>query len=119
MSRDDLEDGPGHYPGTALPGQIGNMVMSGHRTTYGHAFNRLAELRTGDVISLQVRTRTYVYHVIRTQIVDPNDTSVIFPVPGDLHATPTERLLTMTTCNPEYSAAQRLIVTAEMTGGTP
>lgn len=119
VSRDDLEDGPGHYPGTALPGQIGNMVMSGHRTTYGHAFNRLAELRTGDVISLQVRSRTYDYHVIRTQIVDPNDTSVIFPVPGDINAKPTKRLLTMTTCNPEYSAAQRLIVTAEITGGTP
>ncbi len=118
VTRDDLEDGPGHYPGTALPGQIGNMVMSGHRTTYGHAFNRLAELRNGDVVSLQVRNRTYIYHVIRTQIVDPNDTSVIFPVPGDLHASPTKRLLTMTTCNPEYSAAQRLIVTAEMTGGT-
>jgi sortase A len=119
VSRDDLEEGPGHYPGTALPGQIGNMVMSAHRTTYGHAFNRLAELHDGDVISLQVRARTYVYHVVRSQIVDPNDISVIFPVPGDIRAIPNKRLLTLTTCNPEYSASQRLIVTAEITGGTP
>jgi sortase A len=119
VSRDDLEEGPGHYPGTALPGQIGNMVMSAHRTTYGHAFNRLAELHNGDVISLQVRNRTYVYHVVQTQIVDPNDISVIFPVPGNIHAVPSKRLLTLTTCNPEYSASQRLIVTAEITGGTP
>ena len=50
------------------------------------------------------------------QVVDPTDTAVIFPVPGDLRAKPTKRLLTMTTCNPEYSATQRLIVTAELTG---
>jgi sortase A len=122
VSRDDLEKGPGHYPGTALPGQLGNVVISAHRTTYGHAFNRLDELRNGDTVSLQVRSRTYTYRVIRTQIVDPSATSVIFPVPGDLNAVPTKRLLTMTTCNPEYSAAQRLIVTAELTtaatGGT-
>jgi sortase A len=93
------------------------MVVSGHRTTYGHPFNRLAEMRTGDIVSLQVRTVTYRYRVIRTQIVDPSDTAVILPVPGDFGARPTQRLLTMTTCNPEYSAAQRLIVTAELTGG--
>jgi sortase A len=117
VSRGDLEEGPGHYPGTALPGQLGNMVVSGHRTTYGHPFNRFAEMRTGDVVSLQVRTVTYRYRVIRTQIVDPRDTAVIFPVPGNFRARPTQRLLTMTTCNPEYSAVQRLIVTAELTGG--
>ena len=117
VSHNDLEEGPGHYPGTALPGQIGNMVISGHRTTYGEPFNRLAELHNGDAISIQVRNSTYVYHVIRTQIVDPSDTAVIFPVPGDLAARPTKRLLTLTTCNPEYSATQRLVVTAELTGG--
>jgi sortase A len=117
VSHGDLEEGPGHYPGTALPGQLGNVVISGHRTTYGHPFNRLAEMRTGDLVSLQVRSRTYRYRVIRLQIVDPSDTAVILPVPGRFGVTPTQRLLTMTTCNPEYSAAQRLIVTAELTGG--
>jgi sortase A len=119
VGRNDLEKGPGHYPGTALPGQIGNVVISGHRTTYGAPFNRLAELKTGDAISLQVGIHTtYTYHVVGTQVVDPDDTAVILPVPGNRNATPTKRLLTLTTCNPEYSAAQRLIITAQMTGSS-
>jgi sortase A len=117
VGHDDLEEGPGHYPGTALPGQLGNMVISGHRTTFGHPFNRLGEVQSGDIVTLQVRTKTYRYRVIGTQIVDPSDTAVIFPVPGKFGATPTRRLLTMTTCNPEYSAAQRMVVTAELVGG--
>lgn len=112
----DLDEGPGHYPGTAVPGQVGNMVISGHRTTHGEPFNRLAELQVGDAISLQVQNHTYVYRMIRRQIVDPNDTSVIFPVPGNLYAKPTKKLLTLTTCNPEYSAAQRMVIVAELTG---
>jgi sortase A len=111
----DLEEGPGHYPGTALPGQIGNVVISAHRTTYGHSFNQLDELQNGDPVTIQVRNVTYTYRVIRTQIVDPSDTAVILPVPGEFGVKPTQRLLTMTTCNPKYSASQRLIVTAEMT----
>jgi sortase A len=118
VSHNDLEEGPGHYPGTALPGQLGNMVISGHRTTFGHPFNRFAELRPGDIVSLQVRTHLYRYRVIGTQIVDPSDIAVIFPVPGEFGVAPTKRLLTMTTCNPEYSAAQRMVVTAELVGGT-
>jgi len=115
VDRGDLEEGPGHYPGTALPGAVGNMVVSGHRTTYGHPFNRIDELQNGDVISIQVRLHTYRYHVIRTQIVNPDDTAVILPVPGQFGVKPTQRLLTLTTCNPKYSAAQRLIVTAQLT----
>ncbi len=115
VDRDDLEKGPGHYPGTAWPGQVGNMVVSGHRTTYGHPFNRFNELEPGDPIIVQTRNHTYTYHVIRKQIVDPSDVAVILPVPGKPGVKPTQRLLTMTTCNPEYSAAQRLVVTAELT----
>jgi sortase A len=111
----DLQEGPGHYPGTQLPGQVGNMVISGHRTTYGKPFNQLNELVNGDVISIQVAKVLYTYKVMNKQIVQPTDTLVILPVPGQFGATATKRLLTLTTCNPEYSAAQRLIVTAEMT----
>ncbi len=118
VNHGDLEKGPGHYPGTAWPGQVGNMVMSGHRTTFGHPFNRFAELRPGDVVSLQVRTHVYAYKVLGTQIVDPSDIAVIWPVPGRFGVKPTKRLLTMTTCNPEYSAAQRMVVTAELDGST-
>jgi sortase A len=112
----DLEKGPGHYPGTALPGVIGNMVVSGHRTTYGHPFNQVDELQNGDAINIQVRSKTYTYKVIRQEIVDPSDTAVILPVPGKFGVKPTQKLLTLTTCNPKYSAAQRLIITAELSG---
>jgi sortase A len=112
----DLQKGPGHYPGTALPGVTGNMVVSGHRTTYGHPFNQLDELNNGDSINIQVRSKTYSYKVIRKEIVDPSDTAVILPVPGKFGVKPTQKLLTLTTCNPKYSAAQRLIVTAELSG---
>jgi sortase A len=121
VNEGDLQEGPGHYPGTALPGVIGNMVVSGHRTTYGHPFNQLDELQNGDAITLQVRSKTYTYRVIRKQVVEPSDVGVILPVPGEFGVEPTTRLLTLTTCNPKYSASTRLIVTAQMitapTGG--
>jgi sortase A len=115
VGESDLQEGPGHYPGTALPGQIGNMVISGHRTTYGKPFNQMDELVNGDVISIQVAKVLYTYKVINKQVVQPTDVAVILPVPGQFGVKPTKRLLTLTTCNPEYSATQRMIITAQMT----
>lgn len=117
VDHDDLKKGPGHYPKTALPGQIGNTVISGHRTTYGAPFSNLDRLRPGDVVDLQVRYRTYHYRVTGTRIVSPDQRSVLLPVPDRPGAIPTSRFLTMTTCNPKYSAAQRMIVFAEMRPG--
>lgn len=112
---EDLKKGPGHIPGTALPGEVGNVVLSGHRTTYGAPFNRFDELRPGDAVVLETRDRWFTYRVTGTQIVAPTAVEVTYPVPGEPDATPTEPLLTMTTCHPEYSAKQRLIVSAELT----
>ncbi|MGI8536463.1 MAG: class E sortase [Mycobacteriales bacterium] len=111
----DLKKGPGHIPGTAMPGEFGNVVLSGHRTTYGAPFNRFDELRPGDAVVLETRDMWFTYQVTGSQIVSPTAVEVTYPVPGDPTATPTERLLTMTTCNPKYSAKQRLIVSAELT----
>jgi sortase A len=112
VSHEDLKKGPGHYPHTALPGEIGNMVISGHRTTYGAPFNRVDELHTGDPIVIETRTTWFTYRVTGEQIVSPSAVEVTYPVPGKRDAVPTQRLLTLTTCNPKYSAAQRLIVHA-------
>jgi sortase A len=114
VTHEDLKKGPGHYPKTALPGQVGNLVISGHRTTYGAPFSNLDRLRPGDVVDVQVRYRTYHYRVTRTKIVSPDAKDVTLPVPEQPGATPTARSLTLTTCNPRYSAAQRLIVFGEM-----
>ena len=112
VSHENLKNGPGHYPGTALPGVVGNMVISGHRTTYGAPFNRVDELRKGDAIVLETRDTWYTYRVTSEQVVSPSAVEVTYAVPGNKTAVPTKRLLTLTTCNPKYSAKQRLIVHA-------
>jgi sortase A len=114
VGHEDLKRGPGHYPGSALPGQVGNVVVSGHRTTYGAPFNRLDELRVGDAVVVETRDTWFTYRVVRQQIVAPTAVEVTYPVPGDKTAKPVKKLLTLTTCNPKYSAKTRLIITAEL-----
>jgi sortase A len=130
---EDLKKGPGHYPDTALPGQVGNFAVAGHRTTYLAPFNRIDTLRPGDAIVLETRDRWFTYTVQTTaaagvyprvpyqEIVDPSDVAVAYPVPdqSDPQATPTRRLLTFTSCNPKYSAAQRIVVHAVLTQSLP
>ncbi|MEV0400530.1 class E sortase [Actinoallomurus sp. NPDC050550] len=115
----DLRKGPGHYPGTAMPGQIGNFVVSGHRTTYLAPFNRIDELRPGDKILIDTRARQYIYQVTGMTVVSPNDINVAAPVPEHPSKDPTDRLITLTTCHPKYSAAHRLIVFGRMVGSIP
>lgn len=109
VEREVLKQGPGHMPWTPLPGQPGNAVVSGHRTTYGRPFFDLDRLTPGDVIEVETAIGTHVYTVRQSVIVEPTDVWVTEPRPG--------AWLTLTTCNPKYSAAERLIVFAEMTAG--
>ncbi len=110
VSRNGLKKGPGHYPKTAMPGEIGNFAVAGHRTTYGAPFNRAEELKPGDAIVIETGTTWYTYRVRSQEIVAPTALEVIAKVPHKPGATPTERLLTFTTCHPKLSAKQRLIV---------
>ncbi len=105
----DLVNGPGHYPTTVLPGQNGNAAIAGHRTTYGAPFFRINELKPGDVIDLTARGgQRFRYQVSGSQVVSPDDVAVLAPTP--------DARLTLTTCNPVYSATSRLIVTAALVG---
>lgn len=106
-----LEQGPGHYPGTSLPGEEGNVAIAGHRTTYAHPFYNLDALAPGDKIYVLTAQGLFRYTVTGNQLVSPNDTAV-------LNSVPRQATLTLTTCNPRYSAAQRLVVTAKF-DGTP
>lgn len=119
VSVEDLKKGPGHIPGTAMPGEVGNVVLSGHRTTYGAPFNRFDELREGDAVVLETRDTWFTYRMTGSEIVSPDAVEVTYPVPGDPTATPTKKLLTMTTCHPKYSAKQRLIISAELESADP
>ncbi|HEV7888635.1 MAG TPA: class E sortase [Acidimicrobiales bacterium] len=102
----DLKKGPGHYPGTPLPGQKGNAAIAGHRTTYGAPFNRVDELKPGDTINVQTVQGKFRYIVKETQIVRPTQVEVLDDK-GD-------NRLTLTACHPKYSAKQRIVVVAEL-----
>jgi sortase A len=108
VSRSDLRKGPGHYPGTPLPGQPGNAAIAGHRTTYGAPFYRLDQLSPGDVITVTTRQGEFRYVVEGKQVVRPSDG-------GPLRRTMDNRL-TLTTCHPRFSARQRLVVSATLQG---
>ncbi|HJR93144.1 MAG TPA: sortase [Acidimicrobiia bacterium] len=109
VNSETLKKGPGHMPGTPVPGQPGNAVISGHRTTYGRPFYDLDLLEKGDRITVETATGLHVYEVRRTLIVPPDDVKVIQPLVG--------AWLTLTTCHPHFSAAERLIIQAELVEG--
>ena len=104
-----LKKGVGHYQGTAMPGEVGNFAVSGHRTTYGRPFHDIDRLRQGDVIVVETKTNYVVYAVDRHVLVRPWQVEVIAPVPQHPGATPTTAVMTMTSCHPKYSATQRYV----------
>jgi sortase A len=102
----DLKKGPGHYPDSPLPGQEGNAAIAGHRTTYGAPFYRINELEPGDEITVTTVQGEFTYIVKEQHIVSPSDVSVLEDKGDDR--------LTMTSCNPRYSARQRIVVVSEL-----
>jgi sortase A len=109
VATSDLKKGPGHYPSTPFPGELGNAAIAGHRTTYGEPFRRLDELVVGDpIIVTDLLGRRFTYVVTGQRIVSPQDSWVVDTVD------PSIATLTLTTCHPEFSAKQRLIVVAEL-----
>lgn len=108
-----LRAGAGHYVATPLPGEEGNVAIAGHRTTYGRPFHDNDKLRKGDVIILETPIGRHVYRMVRDPyVVDKADWTPIRNTPG-------RRTLTLTTCHPKGSAAQRLIVKAELVKSSP
>ncbi len=108
-----LRSGPGHYPLSDRPGGAGNLAIAGHRTTYGAPFWSLDVLTEGDTIHVvDRRGREWVYAYREQRIVAPTDVWVLGADPLGSGA-PT---ITLTTCHPRGSAAQRLIVWGELLG---
>ena len=96
-------------PDSALPGQQGNAVISGHRTTYGAPFLHLDRVEVGDPITVETATGLHVYQVVESFVVDPSETWVTTQWEG--------AWLTLTTCEPVLSSAQRLVVVATLVAG--
>src|SRR4051794_12344537 len=132
-SEDELSQGPGHYVGTALPGQPGNLALAGHRVGKGSPFLDADELRPGDPIVVETADHWFVYRILGDpatgdygtdpsgirgrEIVTPGQVDVVAPTPGGRPgAAPTGAYLTLTTCHPKYSARQRLVLHAVLDG---
>jgi sortase A len=112
---DDLRKGPGHYPTTQMPGHEGNSAIAGHRTTYGAPFGDLDQLALGDTITVQTPAQgSFVYKVTEQRVVDPSEVSVLDPTPDPARPGHDLATLTLTTCNPKYSAEQRLVIKAQL-----
>ena len=129
-AQDQLAQGPGHYIGTAMPGEQGNLAIAGHRVGRGSPFLDLDQMRPGDPIVVETADAWFVYRVLGDpatgdfttdptgipgqEIVSPSQVSVIAPTPGAQEAT--GAYLTLTTCHPKFSARQRLVVHAVQEG---
>lgn len=117
---DDLHKGPGHYPSCRQgfenplctefeemwPGENGRVIVSGHRTTYGAPFYNIDKLQPGDKVITETRWGDFTYEVTETEIVQPD--SLAIAIQNDVPE------IVLTTCNPRFSAAQRLIVYARL-----
>ena len=95
--------GLGHYTNSQMPGQIGNFAFAGHRNGYGQPLGDVDKLQEGDPIIIRTQDYWYVYHYTKSEIVLPTDVEVVSSNPEEPGATPTKRMLTMTTCEPKYS----------------
>jgi sortase A len=105
LDRRTLRRAVGHIPGTALPGQAGNVGIAGHRDTF---FRPLADIQVNDIILLNTQWGEYRYRVVFSQVVSPDDVAVLHPTSNEV--------LTLVTCHPFYfvgPAPDRFIVRAE------
>ena len=106
---DALTKGPGHFPETPLPGQLGNAAIAGHRTTHLHPFFDIDKLQPGDEIIVTTLNGRYVYHVTGTEVVAPEDYAAVIPTTDVTKAT-----LTLVSCTPRYSAKNRIVVRSDL-----
>jgi sortase A len=116
----DLHRGLGHYQETAMPGQLGNFSVAGHRATNGEPFRSLDRMKVGDSIVVETKSTWLVYVVDKTFKVLPDGVWVIDPVPGKpVSTTPTQKLITLTTCDPRWGHTRRLIVSGHLVSVRP
>jgi sortase A len=106
--------GIGHYSDTAMPGQVGNFAIAGHRTTYGKPFTDIDQLQVGDALVVQTEDAWFVYRVTDSEIVAPSYLAAIAPTPREPGVAPTAAAITLTSCHPRYSAEQRFVVYGQL-----
>lgn len=102
----------GHYPTTQMPGDVGNFAVAAHRLTYGAPFRDIDQLRLGDRIYVMTPDGYYTYLFRNLEYVDKHGVGVLDPVPQQADVEPTTRLLTLMSCNPKWSTAERIVAYA-------
>lgn len=111
--------GIGHYPGTPMPGAVGNFAVAAHRTTWGAPFNRIAELHVDDAVVLETADGWYTYRFRTLEYVEPSEVEVLLPVPQVPDAPAGSRYITMTSCSPMYSLSERIVAYGVFESFTP
>jgi len=111
--------GIGHYPGTPMPGAVGNVSLAAHRTTYGKPFNKIAKLRLDDPIIIETKAGWYVYRFRNLEYVKPGAVDVLLPVPQEEGVKADGRYLTMTSCSPMYWKTERIVAYSVFESFTP
>ncbi|WP_291795674.1 MULTISPECIES: class E sortase [Brevibacterium] len=111
--------GMGRYPTSAMPGEVGNFSMAGHRVTYGKPLNQIHQLRPGDEIVIQTAEGFYTYTFRNFEIVLPDATEVLSAVPAMPEYKGKDRIMTLTACNPMFSARERYVAYSELTDWQP
>ena len=109
---DVLNLGVGHYPGTAMPGAIGNAAFAAHRTGHGSPFFDIEKMQIGDHVFIETEAGWYQYSMRSLEYVQPTGVGVLAPVPQAPGVEPTDRILTLTSCNPVFTASERIILYA-------
>lgn len=114
VSNDVLDTlGIGHYQSTALPGGKGNFVVAGHRQTHGSVLDKIHTLQPGDKIYVQTKDGYYTYVYRNSEIVLPTTSGVLSPFPGK-DGKSDQRIMTLTSCNPQFGSEERIIAYALM-----
>lgn len=106
---EQLAKGIGHYPGTAMPGGLGNFAIAGHRATHGEPFATFEDLRAGDKVYVQTADATYIYSLEYDIKVKPSGTWVIDKNPKNMPVDNTRKLITLTTCDPKWNSTHRWV----------
>lgn len=109
VTLDDLKGAIGHYPQSQLPGQLGNFALAAHRATNGELFRDIDQLIAGDLVYVQTDQQWFTYRLTKDKIVDPTDVGVVLAVPNQPGVAPTQKLITLTTCNPRWASTQRWV----------
>jgi sortase A len=100
--------GIGHYPGTSMPGAVGNFAIASHRTAYGGALHNVPDLRLGDHIYVETQDGWYQYGFRNLQYMPPTEVQVLEAVPEQVGVKADDGIITMTTCNPLLSTKERM-----------